>query len=251
MALFNPKAGQVQCDEQGRPGHADIFRCAHRAAVHGAAGVQLLGLLMVIPRFDSVPGLRWLWDGTHPGTIINQRGLDGLQHRYSGRGIAVARESRQSGSMCASTSRLRCGQDWPTAGCRQGTPSMFPAAALAMELLEGFHVTGRCDQSRSSRCATAMPSCRRRWSGSPENTLRLQFDPLTVAEEEMLTMVLFPRADSWMGWGESREWISRCAAWARSSASRFADWDGVLVDEATPQWAAEQAQERRSCRRRA
>jgi cellulose synthase (UDP-forming) len=35
--------------------------------------------------------------------------------------------------------------------------------------------------------------------------LRVHFDPLTVAEEEMLTMVLFSRADSWLGWGESRD----------------------------------------------
>ena len=41
--------------------------------------------------------------------------------------------------------------------------------------------------------------------GLANNVLRLQFDPLTVAEEEMLTMVLFSRADSWLGWGESRE----------------------------------------------
>ena len=41
--------------------------------------------------------------------------------------------------------------------------------------------------------------------GLANSVLRLQFDPLTVAEEEMLTMVLFSRADSWLGWGESRE----------------------------------------------
>jgi hypothetical protein len=28
---------------------------------------------------------------------------------------------------------------------------------------------------------------------------------LTIAEQEVLTMVLYSRADSWLGWGESRE----------------------------------------------
>jgi len=37
------------------------------------------------------------------------------------------------------------------------------------------------------------------------NNLRLQFDPLTIHEEEMLTMVLYSRADTWLGWGEARE----------------------------------------------
>ena len=36
-------------------------------------------------------------------------------------------------------------------------------------------------------------------------TLRAQFDPLTMQEEEALTMVLYSRADTWLGWGEARE----------------------------------------------
>ncbi len=36
-------------------------------------------------------------------------------------------------------------------------------------------------------------------------SLRAQFDPLTLQEEEALTMVLYSRADTWLGWGEARE----------------------------------------------
>ena len=36
-------------------------------------------------------------------------------------------------------------------------------------------------------------------------SIRAQFDPLTLQEEEALTMVLYSRADTWLGWGESRE----------------------------------------------
>ena len=35
--------------------------------------------------------------------------------------------------------------------------------------------------------------------------LRVRFENLTIAEQEVLTMVLYSRADSWLGWGESRE----------------------------------------------
>ena len=41
--------------------------------------------------------------------------------------------------------------------------------------------------------------------GVSGNVLRAQFDPLTLQEEEALTMVLYSRADTWLGWGESRE----------------------------------------------
>ena len=37
------------------------------------------------------------------------------------------------------------------------------------------------------------------------NVLRAQFDPLNLQQEEALTMVLYSRADTWLGWGESRE----------------------------------------------
>ena len=35
--------------------------------------------------------------------------------------------------------------------------------------------------------------------------VRARFDPLTMQEEEALTMVLYSRADTWLGWGETRE----------------------------------------------
>jgi cellulose synthase (UDP-forming) len=34
--------------------------------------------------------------------------------------------------------------------------------------------------------------------------LRVQFEPMSIEEEEMLTMVLYSRADAWLGWGERR-----------------------------------------------
>jgi cellulose synthase (UDP-forming) len=40
---------------------------------------------------------------------------------------------------------------------------------------------------------------------SEGSVLRVRFQELTIAEQEVLTMVLYSRADSWLGWGESRE----------------------------------------------
>jgi hypothetical protein len=38
-----------------------------------------------------------------------------------------------------------------------------------------------------------------------DESLRAQFDALSLADEEALTMVLYSRADTWLGWDESRE----------------------------------------------
>ena len=35
--------------------------------------------------------------------------------------------------------------------------------------------------------------------------LRVAFENLTIEEQEVLTIALYSRADSWLGWGESRE----------------------------------------------
>jgi hypothetical protein len=41
--------------------------------------------------------------------------------------------------------------------------------------------------------------------GLEDGSLRARFDDLTLQEDEALTMVLYSRADSWLGWGESRD----------------------------------------------
>ena len=38
-----------------------------------------------------------------------------------------------------------------------------------------------------------------------DSVLRVRFDNLSMAEQEALTIALYSRADSWLGWGESRE----------------------------------------------
>jgi cellulose synthase (UDP-forming) len=40
---------------------------------------------------------------------------------------------------------------------------------------------------------------------SEGSVLRVRFGNLTIPEQEVLTMVLYSRADSWLGWGEARE----------------------------------------------
>ncbi|MGB8847208.1 MAG: cellulose biosynthesis cyclic di-GMP-binding regulatory protein BcsB, partial [Terracidiphilus sp.] len=40
---------------------------------------------------------------------------------------------------------------------------------------------------------------------SEGSVLRVSFEDLTIEEQEVLTIALYSRADSWLGWGESRE----------------------------------------------
>ena len=47
--------------------------------------------------------------------------------------------------------------------------------------------------------------CTPQWSLSRTRSLRVRFDDLSIAEQEVLTVQLYSRADSWLGWGEGRE----------------------------------------------
>ena len=63
------------------------------------------------------------------------------------------------------------------------------------------------------------------------NVLRAQFDPLTLQEEEALTMVLYSRADTWLGLGRRARGRSAVQepgphlpvvdAWALANDTRF------------------------------
>ena len=51
--------------------------------------------------------------------------------------------------------------------------------------------------------------------GVRNNILRAQFETLNLQEEEALTMVLYSRADTWLGWGEAREMDRPMRSFAR------------------------------------
>ena len=204
-ALFNPKAGKFNVTTQGRAGDADVFRCAHRAAVHRAAGVQRAGSADGDPALPACAGLGWLWDGTHPGTIITNALWTSFNIVILSVCIAVAREARQTRQHVRINFAAPVRVQMADGRIVPGQTIDVSSGGLAMELLEGMHAKQGEALKVIFPLRTGDAELPATVVGLANNVLRLQFDPLTVAEEEMLTMVLFSRADSWLGWGESRE----------------------------------------------
>ncbi|MFY9748262.1 MAG: UDP-forming cellulose synthase catalytic subunit [Acidobacteriaceae bacterium] len=204
-ALFNPKAGKFNVTSKGGLVTQTFFDARIAQPFIVLLAFNALGLLMVIPRFLHVPGLGWLWDGTHPGTIITNALWTSFNIVILSVCIAVAREARQTRQHVRINFAAPVRVHLADGRTVPGQTIDVSSGGLAMELLEGMHANQGEALKVIFPLRTGDAELPATVVGLANNVLRLQFDPLTVAEEEMLTMVLFSRADSWLGWGESRE----------------------------------------------
>ena len=204
-ALINPKAGKFNVTSKGGMVTQTFFDARIAQPFIVLLAFNVLGLLMVFPRFLHIPGLGWLWDGTHPGTIITNALWTSFNIVILSVCIAVAREARQTRQHVRINFAAPVRALLPDGRMIPGQTIDVSSGGLAMELLEGMEA----HEGEAVRVVFPLRTGDAELPGrvvdASGGILRVHFDPLTVAEEEMLTMVLFSRADSWLGWGESRD----------------------------------------------
>jgi cellulose synthase (UDP-forming) len=204
-ALINPKLGKFNVTAKGGFVEETYFDGKIAMPFVMLMLLNVAGLLMVIPRLAYVPGMGRFLDPTHPGTIA----MNALWCLFNlvilGVAITVAREEIQ----------------------RREQVRIDFAMPARMRLADGSIHSGRTEDISLGGTAVALPSpfpfVRGEWVtlllplrvGEAElpativaregNTLRLQFEALSLFEEEMLTTILYSRADAWVNWGEARE----------------------------------------------
>jgi len=205
-ALFSPKRGKFNVTAKGGLVTQTFFDTRIARPFIVLLIFNVVGLLMVIPRFLHFPGLLGpLWDGTHPGTILTNALWTCFNIVILSVCVAVAREARQTRQhvrinfAAPVRVRVREGRIVP------GQTIDVSSGGLSMELLEELPAIPGEALKAIFPLRTGDAELPASVVSLTKGVLRLQFDPLTVAEEEMLTMVLFSRADSWLGWGEARE----------------------------------------------
>jgi cellulose synthase (UDP-forming) len=205
-ALLNPKLGKFNVTAKGGLVTQTFFDARIARPFIVLLAFNVLGLLMVIPRFVHFPGLLGpLWDGTHPGTILTNAVWTCFNIVILSVCVAVAREARQTRQhvrinfAAPVRVRVREGRIVP------GQTIDVSSGGLSMELLEELPAIPGEALKAIFPLRTGDAELPASVVSLTNRVLRLQFDPLTVAEEELLTMVLFSRADSWLGWGEARE----------------------------------------------
>jgi len=198
MALLNPKLGKFNVTAKG----GVVKRTFFDAKIAQPFLIMLLfniaGLLAAIPRF--------IWfDRDRPGTVVMNVVWCFFNVVILGVCTAVSREMRQLRttvriSVVTPVAAHLDGDlivSGETIDMSSGGTSIRFSEAVDLEPQSGIRLAFPTPAGTSELPAIVVSS-----EGS---VLRVRFENLSIAEQEVLTMVLYSRADSWLGWGESRE----------------------------------------------
>jgi cellulose synthase (UDP-forming) len=198
MALINPRFGKFNVTSKGGIVKRTFFDTRIAQPFLIMLMFNIAGLLVAIPRF-------LIWDRERPGTVLMNVIWCIFNIIILGVCTAVARELRQVRTtvrinvVSPVVARLADGASF--AG---ETINLSPGGS-SIRFKQPLQLT---PQSRlrlafpAPAAATELPAS---VVASEGDILRVHFEGLSIAEEEVLTMVLYSRADSWLGWGESRE----------------------------------------------
>ena len=198
MALINPKLGKFNVTAKGGVVKRTFFDTKIAQPFLIMLLFNIAGLVVAIPRY-------FIWDRDRPGTVIMNVLWCCFNVVILGVTTAVAREMRQLRTTVRISivtpvmvkledGRLIAGEttDMSSGGtCVKFNEAVDAAAQSQVRL--AFPLPS---------VATDLPATVVSAEGA---LLRVRFEDLTIAEQEVLTMVLYSRADSWLGWGESRE----------------------------------------------
>jgi cellulose synthase (UDP-forming) len=198
MALVNPKLGKFNVTAKGGAVKRTYFDARIAQPFLIMLMFNILGLLVAIPRF-------FIWDRDRPGTVLMNAGWSFFNVIILGVCTAVAREMKQV------RTAVRISIVTPIVAL---TPDGRFIAGETIDMSSGgssirFSETVDIEPLTRIRLTFPQPSVTRELPAtvvsSEGSVLRVEFQDLTIAEQEALTMVLYSRADSWLGWGESRE----------------------------------------------
>jgi len=198
MAFLNPKLGKFNVTAKGGVVKRTFFDSRIAQPFLILLIFNLAGLLLAIPRF-------FIWDRDRPGTVLMNVLWCCFNIVILGVCVAVARELMQ----------------------RRTTVRINVVTPLLVKLPDGRAIAGETiDMSnggtgiRLSETIGVAPQSRVRLAfphpaaaldlpatvvSSEGSLLRVCFEGLSIAEQEVLTVALYSRADSWLGWGEARE----------------------------------------------
>ncbi len=207
LALINPKLGSFDVTAKGGVVNKGFFDGRIAQPFLFLLGLNTFGALMAVPRLFLIPLplLSSLYDGERYGTVIVNLVWVCFNIIILGAATAVAWESQQRRQTVRIPMAVPASALLPDGTLIDGTTIDMSSGGAMITMERDFPVTpgdviqlvfGVLDGD------AALPAT---VISLHNNILRAQFDALTLQEEEALTMVLYSRADTWLGWGEARE----------------------------------------------
>jgi cellulose synthase (UDP-forming) len=207
LAIINPKLGSFDVTAKGGVVNRTFFDNRIAQPFLFMIGMNIVGILMGVVRGVYIPiwPLNTWYDGDHMGTIVMNLLWVCFNMTILGVAVAVAWENQQRRQTVRVTMAVQADIQFASGAVVQGVTADMSSGGAMINVQhdviaaagETIRITFPVLDGDATLPATVI--------GVSSNVLRAQFDPLTLQEEEALTMVLYSRADSWLGWGESRE----------------------------------------------
>jgi cellulose synthase (UDP-forming) len=198
MALINPKLGKFNVTTKG----GVVKRTFFDARIAQPFLVMLLfniaGLMVAIPRF-------FIWDRDRPGTVLMNVIWCCFNVVILGVCTAVARELRQLRTTVRISVVTPVVARMADGRTIAGETINMSSGGTSIRFSEAVNVEPQMEVRLAFPPPAADTELHAAVVSSEGSVLRVHFENLSIAEEEVLTMVLYSRADSWLGWGEARE----------------------------------------------
>jgi cellulose synthase (UDP-forming) len=214
LALINPKFGSFNVTAKGGVVNRSFFD--HRIArpFLFMIAMNLFGILCAIPRFFHFPGSGAVWplnllarmyDGGHVGAIVMNLTWACFNLIILGVATSVAWESRQRRQSVRVPMTIPADVQLANGSIVHGVTTDVSGGGLMIRMERDFIAATGDSVKLTLPVLDGNATLPATLVGVSGNVLRAQFEPLTMQEEEALTMVLYSRADTWLGWGETRE----------------------------------------------
>jgi cellulose synthase (UDP-forming) len=198
MALINPKLGKFNVTAKGGVVRRTFFDTKIAQPFLILLVFNIAGLLVAIPRY-------FMWDRDRPGTVLMNCMWSIFNIIILGVTTAVAREMKQLRTTVRIALVTPVMASLPNGTFVEGETIDMSSGGTSIRFAEPLDIPAGADV----QLAFPMPSGTHELHASVVSqegpVLRVKFENLSIAEQEVLTMVLYSRADSWLGWGEARE----------------------------------------------
>jgi cellulose synthase (UDP-forming) len=198
MALLNPRLGKFNVTAKGGIVQHTFFDSRIAQPFLVMLLFNIAGLIVAIPRF-------FIWDTSRHGTVVMNVLWCGFNVIILGVCTAVAREMQQR------RANVRIGVVTPLM-LKTPDGKIFSGetvdlssggAGIRLNKPAGIRIDLRVSLSFPNPATTTeLPATVVSVDGP---IVRVAFRDLTIAEQEVITIVLYSRADSWLGWGEAHE----------------------------------------------
>ena len=214
LAFINPRLGSFHVTAKGGVVNRKFFDARIAQPLILMIAMNLFAIFCAIPRLIQCPGAdsvfplnipAHMYDGAHVGTIVMNLVWVCFNLIILSVATSVAWESRQRRQAVRVAMSIPADVKLANGNIVHGVTTDVSSGGLMIRIERDFIASAGDSVKLTLPVLDGNATLPATLIAVNGNIVRAQFDPLTMEQEEALTMVLYSRADTWLGWGETRE----------------------------------------------